>query len=117
MTIWAAGSPGIDRTRTTEHNEHALRQEWAEHAAAVAGRLAAEQLRELQSLLEDLTLTDPRAALTAAAAMEKAALLILTEAADAARAAGDSWTQIGAALGTTRQSAHERLRSQPPTRT
>ncbi|MFI9588072.1 hypothetical protein ACIHCQ_41255 [Streptomyces sp. NPDC052236] len=61
-----------------------------------------------------LAMTDPRAALTAAAAMERAALPILTAAADAARAAGDSWTHIGAALGTTRQSAHERLTKSSP---
>lgn len=33
----------------------------------------------------------------------------LREAVAAARAAGDSWTVIGAALGTTRQNAHQRF--------
>ncbi len=41
-----------------------------------------------------------------AAAEEK-----LREAVSGARAAGDSWTVIGAALGTTKQAAHERFRA------
>lgn len=104
----------IQWIRTVDHNEQTLRQEWAAHAAEAAGGPAAEQLRQLQALLADLAVTDPRAALTAAAAMERAALPILTAAADAARSAGDSWTHIGAALGTTRQSAHERLAKSSP---
>jgi dihydroxyacetone kinase len=35
----------------------------------------------------------------------------LRQAVAEARAAGDTWTVIGAALGTTKQAAHERFRS------
>lgn len=50
-------------------------------------------------------------AITAAAEALTAAEENLRTTVAEARAAGDSWTVIGAALGTSRQAAHERFRA------
>jgi len=51
-----------------------------------------------------------RAIIAAADALTTAEENLRTAVADA-RAAGDSWTAIGAALGTSKQAAHERFRA------
>lgn len=50
-------------------------------------------------------------AITAAAGALTTAEATLRQAVAHARAAGDSWTVIGAALGTSKQAAHERFRA------
>lgn len=79
-----------------------------EEAAAAAAEKWLDQL--------DPATVEPRdasrvRAIIAAVEAETAAADALRKAVADARAAGDSWTVIGAALGTSRQAAHERYRS------
>ncbi|MFF8293640.1 hypothetical protein ACF068_31150 [Streptomyces sp. NPDC016309] len=99
----------IDRTRTVEQNEKALRDEWSRHASEAALEPANGVLTELIAMLNRLTVDDPRAALTMAGVLERASRDLQAAAAESARAAGDSWIVVGAALGVSKQAAHERF--------
>ncbi|MEJ8632190.1 hypothetical protein [Streptomyces sp. MS2.AVA.5] len=110
---WRGSTGPIGWGQEPESTEKPFREEWTTHARRAATGLADRLLRELQSVLQGLAATDPRAALTAAADMERASRLLLTESADAARSSGDSWAQVGRAVGISRQAAHERF-GKPP---
>jgi len=83
-------------TRTTEDAETAAAERWLDQLdpATVKAR-DATHVRAVIAAAEDL-----------AAAEQK-----LRQTVAEARAAGDSWTVIGAALGTTRQAAQMRFRA------
>ena len=67
-----------------------------------------DQLLDLMASIGDHRNTEPLARVEALRVIAETATNALPQAVDAARAADWSWTALGRALGTTRQSAWER---------
>ncbi|GLZ42465.1 hypothetical protein [Actinokineospora sp. NBRC 105648] len=65
----------------------------------------------LREQVQEMISTRPEAALKLLAEVDAWHRPLTHEAVAAARARGASWADIGAALGTTRQAAHERFRT------
>ena len=105
----AATAHPIDRTQTLEYNEQPAHREWVMHANLAAISSGVRLLTELTELLDRLVDSDPRAALALAGRMERRAKQSAIQAAAAARAAGDSWSDVGAAYSITKQAAHARF--------
>ncbi|MFF1482244.1 hypothetical protein ACFVYD_32625 [Streptomyces sp. NPDC058301] len=104
-----------DHTEGTDgESPHGPYAEWErEHlapsaATSVPGNVTA-LIDAVHQLLTELAVQRPLAALTAAARLEGVAGTASTRAARAALDTGRSWTNIGTALGITRQAAHQRL--------
>lgn len=92
----------VTKTATsTRDDETASAEAWLDHLdpASVEAR-DATQVRAIIAAADELALADRK----------------LREAVSAARAAGDSWTVIGAALGVTRQAAQMRFRTKTAAR-
>ncbi|PPK69680.1 AsnC family protein [Actinokineospora auranticolor] len=65
----------------------------------------------LREQVEEMITTRPEAALKLLAEVEKWHRPLTTKAVQAARHRGASWTDVGSALGVSRQAAHERFRA------
>jgi hypothetical protein len=88
--------------------------QWTEHIEELRGtRVPADfnrALADLRNVLSELTTASPLAAVQAAKLMEASGAFWLTESVKAAKSGGASWTEVGKALGTSKQNAHERFR-------
>jgi len=81
------------------------------HAAAEQAEATEKWLDSLDPAQIDFRDASHVRAIIAAAGVLAAAEDDLRKAVAEARVAGDSWTVIGAALGTSKQAAHERFRA------
>ncbi|MEW9556019.1 hypothetical protein [Nonomuraea sp. NPDC050783] len=107
-----------DRRRhppTPEGTKEAEYRWWSAHAAALLAAAPPSWLVVKSNLLHEqlvgLAADRPLAALTLLAQMETWQRALLDRAVSAARASGASWTEIGDAMGITKQAAHERFRT------
>lgn len=84
-----------------------------QHIAPLLGTTVPDDLTDaiatVRRLLAGLTTSRPLAAAAAAAEVEKLGSAALQRAVTAARDSGGSWEDIGQALGTSRQAAHQRF--------
>jgi hypothetical protein len=88
--------------------------QWSQHIEELRGTQVPadinQALADLRKTLSELTAASPLAAVQAAKLMEASGAFWLTEAVKAAKSGGASWTEVGKALGTSKQNAHERFR-------
>ncbi|MEU9033311.1 hypothetical protein AB0D45_00060 [Streptomyces sp. NPDC048352] len=94
-----------------EHARTGPCADWEYHVTTVEGLLprdVEQMLTALQERIGELSRTRPVTALRAVARLQDTAPGLAVEAVRAARAAFVTWEAIGAGLGCSRQSAHER---------
>lgn len=114
----ACGWTDAQRFAPTEAGRKAAEAEWSDkHVRSLIVAMDDDMPRDLGAkatvLRNQITrLIDrrPRAALRTLAYIESWQRALLDQAVAAARAEGRSWTDIGAALGISKQAAHERFR-------
>ena len=114
----ACGWTDVQRFAPTEAGRKAAAAEWSDkHVRSLILAQVDEMPRDLGAkatvLRNQITrLIDrrPSAALRTLAYVEAWQRALIDQAVAAARAEGQSWTDIGAALGITKQAAHERFR-------
>lgn len=97
----------------TDTGRMSATSDWVDHmkplwAAAPPGWLL-NRSDSLRENLAELTTTWPLQALGVLAEVERWQRSLTEQAVTAARAAGASWTEVGAVLGVSRQAAHERF--------
>ena len=97
----------------TEEGTWSVTSEWSQHMkplwAAAAPAWLLNRSDTLRDSVADLTTTWPLQALGVLAEVERWQKPLIERAVVAAREAGASWSEIGTALGITKQSAHERF--------
>ena len=98
-----------------EEGSWLVSSEWGQHMRPIwATSPPSWLLNRAEGLRDDLTELSgawPLQALGVLAEIDRWQRPLLDQAVIAARAAGSSWSEIGKALGVTRQSAHERFRT------
>lgn len=101
-----------------EHGQLSATSDWAQHMkplwAAAPPQWLLGRSDSLREDLADLTGRWPLQALTVLADVERWQRPLVSQAVAAARENGISWAEIGAALGITKQSAHERFNAAKP---
>ncbi|SHN33906.1 hypothetical protein [Cryptosporangium aurantiacum] len=111
--VCSCGWLGATEYPATDVGSWSATSEWAAHVqpflAATPPHWLLNRSDVLRDNLQELATTWPLQALGVLAEIERWHRPALQQAVDAARAAGKSWAEIGAALGVTRQSAHERF--------
>ncbi|MEJ3746309.1 hypothetical protein WEI85_23835 [Actinomycetes bacterium KLBMP 9797] len=102
----------------TDEGRMSATSDWTRHMgplwAAAPPRWLLNRADSLRVSLSELVPQWPLQALGVLAEVDRWQRSLVEEAVAAARANGASWADIGAALGITKQSAHERFSRRPP---